>query len=92
MSEAIQTIGFMVGTMETCRFLGKSTGAANTNNHRQNLLWVVMAAATAFVATLIYSAVWIVEWYQKEPIVRYELVTPTKPEESRILEPPSIKV
>jgi hypothetical protein len=56
------------------------------------LLYIFSALATASIALLIYSTVWFVEWYTKEPITKYEIVTPTRQKEREILEKPSIKV
>ena len=51
-----------------------------------------MLLATGAVILFIYLAIWFTEWYQKEPVVRYEIVTPTRQIERKILEQPSIKV
>lgn len=43
-------------------------------------------------AFLIYCAIWFTEWYQKEPVIKYELVPLERQKEKKILENPSIKV
>ncbi|TVY56588.1 putative aldehyde dehydrogenase-like protein [Lachnellula cervina] len=57
----------------------------------ERLLYASAIGSTAFVAILIWSAVWFKEWYYSEPIIKYTVAVPAPPEDSRILERPSIR-
>ena len=50
------------------------------------------AAGTVFVAIVVFAIVNFVEWWKKEPIIKYEISAPTPPADGKILERPSIKV
>lgn len=57
--------------------------------------WMLMGGAiTASVAVslAVWAAVLLWEWHTKEPVMKYEIAAPKVPEETRILEKPSIKV
>ena len=69
-----------------------TSGMADFVTHRVKLLYWGSAAATVFVATLIFSLVNLVQWWMKEPIIKYEIPAPLPPVERKILENPSIKV
>ncbi|CAG8977235.1 hypothetical protein HYALB_00007931 [Hymenoscyphus albidus] len=55
------------------------------------LLWSAAIFATALVSLIIYLIVLVMEWLYKDPVVKYTIVSPTNPEDSQILENPSIK-
>ena len=50
------------------------------------------AGATILVATFIFSVVNLIEWYTKEPVIRYTISVPNPPGDGSITEKPSIKV
>ncbi|KAF4630931.1 hypothetical protein G7Y89_g7203 [Cudoniella acicularis] len=55
------------------------------------LLWGAALFATFIVIVVIYSAVSILEWLYKEPVIKYTIALPTQAEPGKILEKPSIK-
>lgn len=63
-----------------------------SHSHSERFLWAAMIVGTGMVILLVYCLVWTIEWYRKEPIIPYELETPKRQEERKILDNPSIKV
>jgi hypothetical protein len=55
-------------------------------------MYTLLVVVSASVAILVWYSVRLVEWYAREPVIDYELVTPTTPDEKKILDKPSIKV
>ncbi|KAH8601241.1 putative aldehyde dehydrogenase-like protein C21C3 [Bisporella sp. PMI_857] len=55
------------------------------------LMYTLLVVVSASVAILVWYSVRLVEWYAREPVIDYELVTPTTPDEKKILDKPSIK-
>lgn len=60
--------------------------------YSQLLLYCYAAGATILVAGFLYLGISIYEWYNKEPIIRYDIDVPTPPSNGKALEKPSIKV
>ena len=58
----------------------------------ERLLWIGAAIGTVLVASFLWGTIKLVEWYTKEPIIKYNITLPTPPPEKQILENPSIKV
>jgi hypothetical protein len=56
------------------------------------LLYAMAVGATIFVAGILYVTINIIEWYTKEPIIKYEIAVPAPPGDGRAVEKPSIKV
>ncbi|KAG9241609.1 Aldehyde/histidinol dehydrogenase [Calycina marina] len=57
----------------------------------EKLMWTIAAIVTVSSISLIWSSIWAVEWYTREPIIAYEVARPTRPDDRKILEKPSIK-
>ncbi|RDL36527.1 putative aldehyde dehydrogenase-like protein C21C3 [Venustampulla echinocandica] len=57
----------------------------------EKLLYTAAAIATVTVAIVIYTVFGIIGWIYKEPIIKYTIATPKRPEDATILENPSIK-
>lgn len=55
-------------------------------------LYACAVFAVILVGALVYATIRIMEWYSKEPIIRYEIDVPSPPDNGRALEKPSIKV
>lgn len=55
-------------------------------------MYTTFAVVAVTFGLLLWSTVWIWEWYKKEPIIAYEITPPSQPDERKILEKPTIKV
>ncbi|KAG9236081.1 putative aldehyde dehydrogenase-like protein C21C3 [Amylocarpus encephaloides] len=55
------------------------------------LLYGSAVGATIFVVVFIAIIVQLMDWFYREPIIRYTIAAPNKPEESKILEERTIK-
>ena len=58
----------------------------------ERMMYALFAGVTTIAVILVYSTLWVAEWLQKEPVIPYEIASPARPEETTILEKPSIKV
>lgn len=59
---------------------------------RSTLLYGYAIGATILVIVLLYFAINLMEWYNSEPIIQYEIDAPTPPSNGKAIEKPSIKV
>ncbi|TVY81930.1 putative aldehyde dehydrogenase-like protein [Lachnellula suecica] len=57
----------------------------------EKLLYGTAIGSTIFVMIIIWGIILLKEWIYKEPIIKYTIAVPVPPEDSRILERPSIK-
>lgn len=60
--------------------------------HSERMLLVLAAASFVSVGLILWGTVRLIEWYQKEPILKYTITAPTPPVDGTVLENPSIKV
>ncbi|KAH6679434.1 putative aldehyde dehydrogenase-like protein C21C3 [Halenospora varia] len=75
-SKVVQQEGFLLGWQE---------------GEIEKLLWGAALFATVFVIVTIYAVTNFVEWFNKEPVIKYTIAQPARSEEGKILEKPSIK-
>lgn len=62
------------------------------SNYSQILLYTLAVGASILVLGSLYLCINMMEEYQKERIIRYEIDVPTPPANGKAIEKPSIKV
>ena len=55
-------------------------------------MYTIFAIVVVTFGGLIWSSLWVWDWYNKEPVIPYDIEAPTRPTERKILDNPSIKV
>jgi hypothetical protein len=81
----------MAGATGTCAYQRVNFQILPLISYREKLLWGAMLVGTGIIAILVYIMAFYIEWRDKEPVLKYEIVELKRQSERKILEQPSIK-